>query len=114
MQILIPGKAGSSVGEPVTEDRLPYNGAHEYGHTAGLNHQEPGSNITINGITLGRTNLMRSSTQEGRQRGGVNGEQLSVLQNTVNTPFMVNFRQQMRQSQQKFEKNMNRILNPKL
>ncbi len=114
MQVLIPGKSGASYGEPVTEDRLPYTGAHEYGHTVGLDHQVGSSNKSPGGRTVGPNNLMRSSNSVIRQRGGVNGGQLSVLQNTVNTPFMVNFRQQMRQSQQQFEKTMKKILNPKL
>jgi len=114
MQVLIPGKAGASIGEPVTEDRLPYNGAHEFGHTVGLHHQVGKTDKSPRGLTVGRNNLMRSTSREDRQKGRINSGQLSVLQNTVNTPFIVNFRKQMRQSRQKFKKNMNKILNTKL
>ncbi|MBC9795831.1 hypothetical protein [Sinomicrobium weinanense] len=114
MQILIPGKSGASYGEPVTEGRLPFTGAHEFGHTVGLKHQVESSTKSPRGLTVGPNNLMRRSNSENRQRGGINGGQLSILQNTVNTPSIVDFKRQIRLSKQRLKNTMNKILNPKL
>lgn len=90
---------------------------HEFGHSVGLYHQRRGTNFSEGkgrgNVPVGPNNLMRFTTQEGRQQGGVNGQQLSILRNTVKPTGVVEFNKQSREWRKNFNKIIPNIFNMK-
>lgn len=90
IQLLIPGRAAPSPGaEVVQKEDIGTNGAHEFGHTVGLNHQQSrrlNNKVSIgNNIPLEQNNLMR--TDNGKKQQIINKRQKSVMRkNTKSQP----------------------------
>ncbi|QMU66530.1 MAG: hypothetical protein GKR88_21055 [Flavobacteriaceae bacterium] len=82
MQLLIPGRAAPGPYEAVLKEDIGTNGAHEFGHAAGLNHQSSKNNRVSrnNNIPLEQNNLMRTN---GRAKQVVNKKQKSVIYNNT-------------------------------
>ncbi len=116
MQLLIPGKSAGPA-TAVTKDVIGINGAHEFGHVLGLYHQKRGTNFSEGegreNVPVGPNNLMRFTSKEGRQQGGVNGQQLSILRNTVNTNDIVKFNKQYRAWRKNYDKIIPNLFNKK-
>ena len=85
MQLLIPGRAAPGPFEAVKKEDIGTNGAHEFGHAVGLNHQSSKNNkvSSKNNIPLEQNNLMR--TDNGKKQQIVNKRQKSVMHKNTNS-----------------------------
>ena len=88
MQLLAPGRAAPSPGaEAVKREDIGSNGAHEFGHTVGLNHQQSkrlNNKVSrVNNIPLEQNNLMR--TDNGKKQQIINKGQRSVMYKNTNS-----------------------------